>query len=75
MNYLRYLVGDGGLEGFGGLAEEWEAPTRMPGGWGDWGEEEDDFEGGDDFEGADEFEGVDDFEGGGGDEGDETGRR
>ncbi|KAK4101994.1 DUF654-domain-containing protein [Parathielavia hyrcaniae] len=69
MNYLRYLVGERGLEAGGNWVGEWEGdpPTGMPGGWGDWGEEEeDDFEGGDDFEGVDEFEGAVDFEGGGG---------
>ncbi|KAK4122794.1 DUF654-domain-containing protein [Parathielavia appendiculata] len=73
MNYLRYLVGEGGLEVGGNWVGEWEDPPMgMPGGWGDWGEEEDDFEGGDDFEEVDEFEGMDDFEGGG--HGDEEGR-
>ncbi|KAL2175339.1 transcriptional repressor TCF25-domain-containing protein [Thermothelomyces heterothallicus CBS 202.75] len=65
MNYLRYIM-NGNLEVVDQL-EEWQAPTGMPGGWGQgegWEEE-------DDFEGVDEFEGPDDFEGGGyGDEAD-----
>ncbi|KAG7285432.1 hypothetical protein NEMBOFW57_010059 [Staphylotrichum longicolle] len=64
MNYLRYLMEDR-LEVVDQL-EEFEAPTGMPGGWGQgegWEEEVDDW-GQDDFEGQDAFEGADDFEGG-----------
>lgn len=61
MNYLRYIMEPHLAMEIVDHVEEWEAPTGMPGGWGQgegWEEEVDDWN-------QDEFEGVDDFEGGG----------